>query len=54
MSDRQRELQLHAAVSELLAYLNVDQEPQKFLDLISNKKQYSSKVVGLKRLKFIS
>lgn len=41
MSDRQQELKLHATVSELLAYINVDQDPQKFLESISSKNQYS-------------
>ena len=36
MSDR--ELKLHATISELLAYLDVDQEPEKFLQLIGNGK----------------
>ncbi|KAJ3328812.1 hypothetical protein HDU91_004020 [Kappamyces sp. JEL0680] len=36
MSDKT--LQLHATVSELLTYLNVDQEPERFLELLTAKK----------------
>lgn len=31
------EIKLHATVSELLAYLNVDQDPEKFLEMLSPK-----------------
>ncbi|KAJ3261965.1 Gamma-tubulin complex component 2 [Boothiomyces macroporosus] len=38
----EREFRMHATVTELLAYLGVDQEPEKFLDLLESKKSYSS------------
>lgn len=37
----EKELKLLATVSELLAYLDVDQEPEKFLELIASKKSIS-------------
>jgi hypothetical protein len=42
MSDR--DLKLHATVAELLAYLHVDQEPEKFLEGLTNKKGYTPTV----------
>ena len=38
----EKELKLLATVSELLAYLDVDQEPEKFLELIASKKSISA------------
>ena len=40
MSDR--ELKLHAVVSELLAHLGLDEEPEKCLDMLSKGKAYAT------------
>lgn len=40
----EREIKLIATVSELLTYLDVDQDPATFLDMIASKKSYVGKV----------
>ncbi|KAI8895937.1 Spc98 family-domain-containing protein [Globomyces pollinis-pini] len=37
-----RDLRLHATVSELLAYLSVEEDPEKFLNILSKKSQQSN------------